>query len=226
MKKIILPVVLFAVAAIVFACGTTSGSLNLQKPASGTTDANTSATPPAKSTGTSDSSLKSWLGNLLGKSSAVSQNDLVGTWNYQGADCVFESESLLKKAGGELAAKKVESQLNTLLAKVGFKSGKCSYTFKSDNTYTAVIAGHTINGNYTLDTKNNTVKMTYLAGLGTVTPKVVKSGSKVSLLYESDKLLKLVSTVSALSNSTAAKALSSFAGAYDGLYIGMELSKK
>lgn len=167
----------------------------------------------------------SLLSSLLSGSTTLSQDALVGTWNYQAPDCVFESENLLMKAGGEVAATKVESELSTALAKVGVKKGSCSFTFNSDNTYSAVIGGKTISGNYTLDAKNKTIKMTYLAGLGSMTPHVALSGGKLSLLYESDKLLSLLSTVSKLSSNSAISTLSSLAGSYDGMYIGMQLTK-
>ena len=124
-----------------------------------------------------------------------------------------------------MAAQKIESQLTTHLAKVGIKQGYCSFTFNKDNTYSAVIGGRTINGNYTFDAKNKTIKMTYLAGLGSMTPKVVKHGKSISLLYESDKLMKLVSTVSKLSGSATIKTLDALLGNYDGLYVGMKLQK-
>jgi len=169
--------------------------------------------------------LGSLLSNILGSSTTLSQDALIGTWNYQSPDCVFESENLLMKAGGEVAATKVESQLSSALSKAGIKSGSCSFTFNKDNTYSAVIGGKTISGNYTLDAKNKTIKMTYLAGLGSMTPHVSLSGKTLSLLYESDKLLKLISTASSLTGSSTLKTLSSIAGSYDGMYIGMQLKK-
>lgn len=154
-----------------------------------------------------------------------SQNDLTGTWKYAGADCVFETENLLMKAGGELAAAKMESQLDNTLSKVGIRPGSCSFTFNKDNTYSAVIGNRTITGTYTLDTKNKRITMTYLNGLGTMSPSIVRNGSQISLLYEADKLLKLVSTVSALSGNSSMKTLSSLVSSYDGMLIGMQLKK-
>lgn len=171
------------------------------------------------------STIGSILGNILSGSSKLSQSDLVGTWNYTGSDCVFKSENLLAKAGGAVAANKVKSELNTQLAKFGIKEGACSFTFNNDNTYSAQIGNRTIQGNYTLDTANKTVKMTYLGGLASMTPHVAKTGGKLSLLIESDKVLSLVKGISALSKSTSMSAINSILSNYDGLYIGMQLSK-
>lgn len=223
MKKFILPIMLISGMATFNACGTTSGSTNASNGSLlGDAIAGTVAQNGNNTTG---ETLGNLLGQLLNNSSTLTQDDLVGTWKYQSPDCVFESENLLAKAGDEVAAQKIESRLTTHLAKVGIKRGYCSFTFNKDNTYSAVIGGRTINGNYTFDAKHKTIKMTYLAGLGSMTPKVVKHGKSISLLYESDKLMKLVSTVSKLSGSATIKTLDALLGNYDGLYVGMKLQK-
>lgn len=225
MKKTLFTAAAVAAILLLASCGTTGGtSLLGGTPAGGRTDATTAATNVAGGS-TAGTVLESLIGNLLGNSSALSQSDLTGTWKYVGADCAFKTENFLMKAGGEVAAAKIEKQLDASLAKVGIQPGSCTFTFNSDGTYSAKIGGRAISGNYTLDTKEKTVKMTYLGGLGTMTPHIVKTGRKISLLYESDKLLKLVSAVSALSGSTAAQTLGSIANSYDGMYIGMQLSK-
>lgn len=220
MSKFITSAALFAAVLAVSSCGTSAGNSALSTLLNGSTS--TSASSGTQGT---TSLLGNLLGNFLCGSSELTQDALIGTWKYQQPDCVFESENLLMKAGGAVAANKVEAELSTALAKVGIKSGSCSFTFNKDNTYTAVIGSRKITGNYTLNAKDQTITMTYLAGLGTMTPKATLTNGKLCLLYESDKLLKLVSAVSALSGSTAVKTLGSIAGEYDGMYIGMQLKK-
>lgn len=226
MKKFILPVMLVSAMTTFSACGSTSGSTNAN---TGSLLGNAIAGAISNNASSSAASTVSGIGNILGQllnsSSSLTQNDLIGTWKYQSPDCVFESENLLAKAGGAVASEKIEQKLASQLSSVGIKSGACSFTFNKDNTYNAVIGGKSITGNYTLDAKNKTIKMTYLGGLGSMTPRIVKNGSSISLLYESDKLLKLVSTVSKLSGSSSIKTLSSLLGNYDGMYIGMKLKK-
>lgn len=172
-----------------------------------------------------ESLLGNLLGNLLGSGTTLTEKSLLGTWNYTSSGCVFESENLLAQAGGAVASKKLEEQLNTHLAKIGVKQGACSFTFNEDKTYTATIGGRTITGNYTLDVKNKTLKMTYLAGLGSMTPQVVMKNGKLSLLFESDKLLGIVKKVAAIGNSTTLKAMSALLSNYEGMYIGIQLEK-
>ena len=179
----------------------------------------------AGTTGGAASALGSVLTNLLGGSSAVTASDLQGTWTYRKADCVFETQNLLLKAGGEMAAAKIESQLESQLGKVGITTGACSFTFNSDGTYVATIGQYNLTGNYTLNTKSNTLTMTYLAGIGRISPKVVKTGASISLLFEGDKLLSMVQKVGKLSSNSTVSSLSSLINSYDGMLVGMQLSK-
>lgn len=226
MKKATLSLALAASAFCLTSCGTTGSSI-LGSAASGILGGATSSSSSSTTSTVSSAAgiLGNVLGSVLGASSSISQSDLVGTWNYTGADCVFESENLLAKAGGAVAASKIEDQLNTQLAKVGIKKGACSYTFNKDNTYTATIGGKTISGNYTLDSKNKTIKMTYLMGIGSMTAHVAKSGNTLSLLMEGDKLLTVVKGISALGKGTTLSTVSSILGNYDGMMVGMKMSK-
>lgn len=226
MKKIKMTMVAALAAITMASCGTAGSSL-----LGGMTGG---ATTPTSSTATTTSNgeeggLASLLGNVLGavlgSSNKLSQQDLIGTWKYQGSDCVFESENLLMQAGGEVAASKVESKLDETLAKIGISVGKCTFTFNSDNTYVATIGGRSLSGQYTLDAENKKITMTYLAGLGTMTPNIVKSGNSISLLYEADKLLAIAQKISAMSGNATMQTLASLASSYDGMMIGLELKK-
>jgi hypothetical protein len=165
------------------------------------------------------------LGTLLGLSEKVSPDSITGTWNYTGVDCVFESENLLMKAGGEVAAAKVENTVDGMLSKVGIKPGSCSYTFNSDGTYSAVLGGRTLKGNYTLDAENQKITMHYLAGMAQSTVHIVLRNNTLSLLYESDKLLKMLTVVSALSNAAALKAVNQLLSSYSGMMVGMQFTR-
>lgn len=221
MKKFTISLALMAGAMIFTSCGTT-GNIS-QGTNQSVFNNNTTGSNTAVNTGTSI--LGSLLGNLLGTSTTLSQKSIEGTWSYSGANCVFESENLLAKAGGAVAANKIENDINTQLAKVGIKNGSCSFTFNSDNTYTANIGGRTISGNYTLNTKKKTMTLTYLAGLAQMTPHVAMQNGQLCLLMEGNKMLNLLKTVSALSKSSSMSTVSSILGNYSGMYVGMKLSK-
>ena len=197
-------------------CGTTSLGTQGTGLLSG---ANTSTTSSAVS------ALGSVLTSLLSGNSAVTASDLQGTWTYRKADCVFETQNLLLKAGGEMAATKIESQMESQLSKVGITPGACTFTFNSDGTYSATIGQYNLNGNYTLNASANTITLTYLAGLGRISPKVIKTGANISLLFEGDKLLSMVKKVGKLSSNSTVSSLSTLLNSYDGMLVGMQLSK-
>ncbi len=223
MKKNILTFAVVLATGLLAGCTPTGQSI-LSNMASNSMQQGTPSTTTSQSS-TTGNAISSFLGSLLGSFTTLDQKDILGTWNYSGPDCVFETENLLMKAGGEVAAAKIENQLSGALAKVGISSGKCAFTFNQDNTYTATIGGRTISGTYTLDAENKTITMTYLQGLGTMTPKVAKVGNKLSLLFDADKLLKTVGTVAALSGKSSLNTLSNLINSYDGMLIGMELQK-
>ena len=58
-----------------------------------------------------------------------------------------------------------------------------------------------------------------------MTPHVAMNNGKLSLLIESSKMLTLIKGVSALSKSTTASTISTVLSQYNGMYIGMQLSK-
>ena len=228
MKKISLSLAAMVSALMLTtSCGTTSNGNLAQGVGSAILNdvVNNGSNSSTSSTNETTSLLGSLLSGVLGSSSTVSQSDFIGTWNYKGADCVFESENLLAKAGGAVAANKIESEINTQLSKIGIKQGYCSFTFNKDNTYTANIGGRTIQGTYSLDSKNKKIKMTYLAGLASMSPHVAKQNGNLSLLIESDKLLTLMKAASVLAKGTSLSAVNSILNNYKGLYVGMQLSK-
>ena len=58
-----------------------------------------------------------------------------------------------------------------------------------------------------------------------MTPRIARNGSNISLLMDSDKLLTLVKTLSAFSSNSTLKTASELLSNYDGLYVGLQMSK-
>lgn len=232
MRKLICSVAVVA-TMLLAGCGTTGSALaGLGTAMAGSSNAPANTTPAntATSTTSSTSGLASLIGNVLGtvlgNSSKFTEADLVGTWTYQSADCVFESENFLMKAGGEVAASKIEAKVNETVAKMGITAGKCQFVFNSDKTYQVNVNGRAImSGQYALDVDSKKLTMTYLAGIATLTPNVVKNGNTISILYEADKLLAMAQKLAALSGNNSLQALSSLASSYDGMMVGLELKK-
>lgn len=228
MHKITLSLAFLAGILFFSSCGTTqSGSVlgSLGQNVLNNNGGSNVTTQTQSSVSEAGSLLGNLLSGILEGSTTLSQSSLQGTWKYVSSDCVFESENLLAKAGGAVAATKIEENLNTQLSKVGIGASTCAFTFNSDGTYSAKIGSRTVNGNYTLDAANKTMKLTYLGGLANYSTRVVLSGGKLSLLIESDKLLALMKGISAFNNNSNVSSLSSLLSSYDGMYVGIQMSK-
>ena len=87
------------------------------------------------------------VNSVTGKSTA----SMEGTWVYTGSAIEFESDNLLQKAGGSVAANAAENKLNEQLAKVGITAGQMSFTFNADSTFTAKVGAKSLKGTYSYD---------------------------------------------------------------------------
>lgn len=212
-KKIFLSMLLLSVAS------TASAQLDVLSKLSKVVSSKTSS-----GGGQDKNGLGALLGVVLGNST-LAETDVNGTWNYQGIDCVFETENYLLKAGGEIAATKVEEKIDETLTKLGVKNGTLSFTFNQDKTFTINVKGRTVKGTYALDMEKKCVTLTYLNGVATITPVIVKSGKTLSLLYDADKFFNFLVTISATSKNTTVSTISKFLSSYDGMLIGMELQQ-
>ena len=66
-------------------------------------------------------SILSGVANAVANKVTGESASLTGTWAYVSPDCKFESDNLLAKAGGEVAAKQVEDKMSGVLEKLGFQ---------------------------------------------------------------------------------------------------------
>lgn len=156
---------------------------------------------------------------------------MVGTWKYTAPDCKFESDDLLSKAGGEVAAKKVEEQMSNYLSKLGFNENTV-YVFNADSTYTSTVAGRTVNGTYSYnkDTKEVTLKTKIGLKMTAQISTSVLNGGKMSLLFKADKLMSLAQAVTGAvagkSSNATVSTLNTVLSQYDGLLLGFEMQKQ
>ena len=150
--------------------------------------------------------------------------DMTGTWTYSGSAIEFESDNLLQKVGGAAAAAVAEKKLDEQLAKVGIKDGQVSFTFNADSTFTSTVGKRTMTGTYSYDATDKVVHLRYFKLLN-MNAKVNCTSTNMDLLFNSDKLLKLIAFISSKSSSTTLKTISSLADSYDGMMLGFALKK-
>lgn len=151
-------------------------------------------------------------------------SSITGTWNYSGSAVAFESDNLLNKAGGVAAASTVESKLDTQLSKVGIKAGATRFTFNEDGSFSSVIGKRTLKGTYTYDSSTAIANLKF-AGLVGMNADVTGSSNSISLLFDADKLLQLVTFLGSKVNNATIKSITSIAETYDGMKLGMEMKR-
>lgn len=163
------------------------------------------------------------LNNVIGSGTFSKQDLCAHTWKYCKPGCAFTSENLLAKAGGEIAANKVEEKLSEYYSKFGFSSSNTYFTFKTDGTFAAKIDGKSWQGNYTFDEKTHAIQMKGL--LLSMSGYATKTTNGISLLFDQTKLLNLIKTMGALKGSSTLSAIGTIANNYDGMRVGFEMTK-
>lgn len=163
------------------------------------------------------------LNNVIGSGTFSKQDLCAHTWKYSKPGCAFTSENLLAKAGGEIAANKVEEKLGEYYSKFGFSSSNTYFTFKTDGTFAAKIDGKSWQGNYTFDEKTHAIQMKGL--ILSMSGYATKTANGISLLFDQTKLLNLIKTMGALKGSSTLSAIGTIANNYDGMRVGFEMTK-
>ena len=163
------------------------------------------------------------LNNVIGSGTFSKQDLCAHTWKYSKPGCAFTSENLLAKAGGEIAANKVEEKLGEYYSKFGFSGSNTYFSFKTDGTFAAKIDGKSWQGNYTFDEKTHAIQMKGL--LLSMSGYATKTTNGNSLLFDHTKLLNLIKTMGALKGSSTLSAIGTIANNYDGMRVGFEMTK-
>ena len=151
----------------------------------------------------------------------VTQRGLVGTWHYEGPGCAFTSKNLLAKAGGEVAATKIEQELTPYFQKTGLSAQNTFVTFNEDGSFKASIAGKSFSGTWTLE--EETAKVTMKTLLLTINCYAKREYHGISLLFESKKLLNVLQVLAAMSGNDTVQKVGELSKNYDGIRLGFDM---
>lgn len=171
--------------------------------------------------GESGNSITDGLSKLL--DAIVPKVEIPGTWNYVGVAVEFVSDNMLTNAGGALAASTVEDKLAPMLTKLGIKPGAFSFTFNEDGTVTTLVGKKTVSGKWTYDDKTEVVTITL--GPKEYKTRMTISGDNINILFEANKILDLVKSISSKSSNSTIMAIGAVANTYDGMNIGFECER-
>lgn len=153
----------------------------------------------------------------------VTKNGLIATWHYNGPGCAFTSENLLAKAGGEVAATKIEQELTPYFQKTGLSADNTYITFNEDGTFQASVGGGSFGGTWTFEEK--TAKVTLKTLLLNMNCYAKREYGGISLLFESKKLLNVLQFVAAMSGNDTVQKVGELSKNYDGIRLGFDMKK-
>lgn len=157
---------------------------------------------------------------------ATTQASLIGTWNYVGPDCQLKGDDILKNIGGETAGEEVEKKMAPIYEKAGLNT--IQYTFNEDKTCSYTIKGKKVEGTYEFDAEAKTI--TIKAGkLGIkTTAHIVTLGSNMSFVYDADKILSVVKTITGAASglNASASTVNKLLEQFNGMMVGFELKKQ
>ena len=151
---------------------------------------------------------------------------LTGDWSYASPSVRFVKDGdLLASAASTVVVESLENKLVNVYSYIGIKSGASSFTFNSDDTFTAVLGKRTLNGTYIYDSATHklTLEFSSLLNLGPLNGYAYLDGDSLDLVFDCTKftafLSKLGSKVSLL------KGITTIANKYDSMMIGFKYDR-
>lgn len=170
------------------------------------------------------------VGAITNKDATLTVADLAGTWRYSAPACKFESEDLLKSAGGEMVASTLENKLATYYQKAGITSSRVSFSF-ADTTMVMNYGSAKLNGYIVKDEPSGKFVVTFALVGGRIPVMVMdatitKTGNTMEILFDVEKLINVLTTIASKTQNSTLQTISSLLSGYDGVLMGFELTKQ
>lgn len=170
------------------------------------------------------------VGALTNKDATLTVADLAGTWRYSAPACKFESDDLLKSAGGEVVASTLKDKLATYYEKAGITSSRVSFSF-ADTTMVMTYGSAKLNGYVVKDEPSGKFVVTFTLVGGHIPvmvmdAEITKSGNTMEILFDVEKLVNVMTTIASKTQSSTLQTISNLLSEYDGVLMGFELTKQ
>lgn len=162
---------------------------------------------------------KSLLNSVISKSD-LSVSDLAGSYTYSSPKIEFESENLLKKAGGAVTTSAIESKISPYFKKLGLNN--MTLTIQSDGSFTMAVKKVKLTGKITKNSDGSfQFQFNAISSVKAFSAKAyVKKGTELTVTFNASKLVTLISNIAKASNNSTASSISSLLTSYKGLYVG------
>ena len=175
----------------------------------------------------SKENLKDVVENVTGLDLSKDEAVITGTWQFSGTAVELETDDLIKKATAKLAVETIEKKLDESVAKIGIAPGIFTFTFSADNSFIIGFKKKEIKGTYALSADKEKLTLTFgrFTKLGTMDVITDLGSKELSLMFKADNLLDLLGKATSEGNSDTMKTLSALVGAYEGINLGLELTR-
>lgn len=176
------------------------------------------------------STVEKVVSTITNKDATLTVADLAGTWRYSAPACKFESDDLLKSAGGEVVASSLKSKLATYYEKAGITSSRVSFSF-ADTTMVMTYGSAKLNGYVVKDEPSGKFVVTFTLVGGHIPvmvmdAEITKSGNTMEILFDVEKLVNVMTTIASKTQSSTLQTISNLLSEYDGVLMGFELTKQ
>ena len=149
---------------------------------------------------------------------------LKGQWTYSGPSVDVSGKNLLAGVGKPIAKGKLKKKLKNAFKSMRLDKIKPQFSFDEDGTCSINLLGATLKGSYNYNPSQE--KITFKWHGIPLSARLKRNGKKkLHLTFDADKLLKLFSLASKVSDSSTLKALSFLLDNYDDVMVGFELKK-
>ncbi len=174
--------------------------------------------------------LKSILGGIAKEvvgNKVTTQTSIIGTWVYAAPAIKMKGEDDVSNIVSSVASatSAFDGKLEPIYAKVGLD--KSVFSFNEDGTYKTEMGKIKTSGTYTFNPEDKTITMKTKLGVS-VTATVVTTGPSMTLLFNADKVMGAVKTITGFAGSISKSAatINSLAKKYNGVSVGFELKKQ
>ena len=151
-------------------------------------------------------------------------NTIKGEWTYSGPSVDVSGKNLLAGIGKPIAKSKLKKKVKNAFKKIGLNKARPQFSFDEDGTCAIKLLGASLKGTYNYNPDQDKITLKW-HGIP-MTARLKRDGKKkLHITFDADKLLKLFSLASKVSDSQALKALSMLLDNYDDVMVGFELKK-
>ena len=157
-------------------------------------------------TGSTSDVLGSVLGAVLSNVLFGGQSGILGNWNYTAPSTAFTTQQSLTRAGGNAAVANINSSLASNFNSIGINSSNTSFSFLSDNKFSAKVNGIPFSGTYAYNPQNGEIALK--TSTETIKGNVIKTQKGMGLMFNATQMANLLQKEGKVSNTAAVQAVS------------------